>query len=78
MGKMLGLTGYVQNHFDKSVVGEACGSEKQILRMKTWLKITGSAKSRIDKAIFDFIRDDESKCCEEEMKIFKVRREYTK
>ena len=42
MGNILGLSGYVQNHVDKSVVGEACGPASQMTRMKNWLTNTGS------------------------------------
>ncbi|XP_076463659.1 acylphosphatase-2-like [Babylonia areolata] len=50
--KMLGLSGWVMNTKDKTVVGTIQGPAEKVSTMKTWLEKKGSPKSRIDKCTF--------------------------
>ena len=48
----LGIFGWVENKEDGSVQGEAVGEKKKMELLRSWLKNTGSPKSRIDSAKF--------------------------
>ncbi|XP_037951271.1 acylphosphatase-2-like [Teleopsis dalmanni] len=50
--KKLGLHGWCMNTTTGTVKGEIEGPLEKINQMKTWLRETGSPKSRIDKANF--------------------------
>lgn len=44
----LGIRGWVMNHADGSVIGEAEGTERILALFERWLREEGSPKSRID------------------------------
>ena len=48
----LSIFGYVENHEDGSVVGEAEGRLNQMVEFKHWLETKGSPKSKIDSVVF--------------------------
>ena len=49
----LGISGWVQNTTQNTVIGEIEGKSKEVEKMKNWLTKEGSPKSRIDKAVFE-------------------------
>ncbi|XP_048412501.1 acylphosphatase-1-like [Stegostoma tigrinum] len=50
--KRLGLAGWVENTEQGTVRGQLQGAEEPVRAMQTWLRRTGSPKSRIDRAEF--------------------------
>jgi acylphosphatase len=48
----LKLVGWVMNHDDGTVVGQAQGTEAKIKAFKTWLQTVGSPKSKIERVEF--------------------------
>ena len=66
----LGLSGWVMNTPEETVVGQIQGQEDSIKKMKLWLKNTGSPKSRIDKVEFNL----EKSITDVDSKSFDVRR----
>ncbi|KAL4622948.1 acylphosphatase-2-like isoform X1 [Arapaima gigas] len=48
----LGLVGWVRNTMRDTVEGQVQGPREAVEKMKSWLRITGSPMSRIDKATF--------------------------
>lgn len=48
----LGLSGWVMNTPEETVIGQIQGLEDSVKKMKLWLENTGSPKSRIDKVEF--------------------------
>ncbi len=53
----LSLKGWVMNTRDGSVCGQLQGDEQSVAIMKRWLKMTGSPKSRIEKAVFSMDKE---------------------
>ncbi|XP_028298284.1 acylphosphatase-2 [Gouania willdenowi] len=56
-GRSLGLSGWVKNTRQGTVVGEIQGPSDKVEEMKLWLKNVGSPSSRIDRAVFSNQRD---------------------
>ncbi|XP_029949859.1 acylphosphatase-2 [Salarias fasciatus] len=56
-GRSLGVSGWVKNTRQGTVVGQIQGPEDQVKEMKFWLKNVGSPSSRIDRAVFSNERD---------------------
>ena len=56
--KELGLVGWVMNTAQGTVVGEAQGKLSELAKLRSWLKTTGSPKSKIQKAVFTEERAD--------------------
>uniref|UniRef100_T1IQP0 Acylphosphatase n=1 Tax=Strigamia maritima TaxID=126957 RepID=T1IQP0_STRMM len=50
--KELGLTGWVRNTSEGTVVGQMEGDDTKVSEMKHWLQNVGSPQSRIDKCEF--------------------------
>ena len=48
----LSIFGFVENHEDGSVVGEAEGRLDKMVDFKYWLEHKGSPKSKIESAVF--------------------------
>ncbi|XP_028828366.1 acylphosphatase-2-like isoform X2 [Denticeps clupeoides] len=51
-GRKLGLSGWVKNTRQGTVVGQVQGSPEKVREMKNWLSKVGSPTSRIDRAEF--------------------------
>ncbi|KAM9315160.1 acylphosphatase-2-like [Pholidichthys leucotaenia] len=51
-GRILGLSGWVKNTRQGTVIGQIQGPEDKVSDMKAWLRSVGSPSSRIDRAIF--------------------------
>ncbi|KAG1950137.1 acylphosphatase-1 isoform a [Pimephales promelas] len=51
-GKNLGVTGWVKNTRQGTVVGQVQGPPEKVNEMKHWLSKVGSPSSRIDRAQF--------------------------
>uniref|UniRef100_UPI0037E7DA44 acylphosphatase-2-like n=1 Tax=Semicossyphus pulcher TaxID=241346 RepID=UPI0037E7DA44 len=56
-GQSLGLSGWVKNTRQGTVIGQIQGPPDRIHDMKLWLKSVGSPSSRIDRAVFSNERD---------------------
>ncbi|XP_047221590.1 acylphosphatase-2-like isoform X4 [Girardinichthys multiradiatus] len=56
-GRSLGLSGWVKNTRQGTVIGQIQGPADRVSNMKLWLKNVGSPSSRIDQAIFSNERD---------------------
>ncbi|XP_040002465.1 acylphosphatase-2-like isoform X2 [Xiphias gladius] len=56
-GQRLGLSGWVKNTRQGTVIGQIQGHLDKVNDMKFWLKSVGSPSSRIDRAIFSNQRD---------------------
>ncbi|XP_067288515.1 acylphosphatase-2 isoform X2 [Pseudorasbora parva] len=56
-GKKLGVTGWVKNTRQGTVVGQVQGPPEKVTEMKYWLSNVGSPSSRIDRAQFSNERD---------------------
>ncbi|XP_012679078.1 acylphosphatase-2 [Clupea harengus] len=51
-GEKLGLTGWVKNTRQGTVIGQVQGPPDKVIEMKAWLSRVGSPSSRIDRAEF--------------------------
>ncbi|KAM9732621.1 acylphosphatase-2 [Menidia menidia] len=51
-GRSLGLSGWVKNTRQGTVIGQVQGPADRVCDMKNWLKNVGSPSSRIDRAVF--------------------------
>ncbi|KAJ8246471.1 hypothetical protein GJAV_G00268190 [Gymnothorax javanicus] len=56
-GKKLGVSGWVKNTRQGTVVGQVQGPHDKVREMKTWLSKVGSPSSRIDRAVFSNERE---------------------
>ncbi|XP_026216116.1 acylphosphatase-2-like isoform X1 [Anabas testudineus] len=56
-GQSLGLSGWVKNTRQGTVVGQIQGPQDKVNDMKVWLRSVGSPSSRIDRAVFSNQRD---------------------
>ncbi|XP_015226943.1 acylphosphatase-2-like [Cyprinodon tularosa] len=56
-GRSLGLSGWVKNTRQGTVIGQIQGPADRINDMKLWLQNVGSPSSRIDRAVFSNERD---------------------
>uniref|UniRef100_A0A3Q4N764 Acylphosphatase 2, muscle type n=1 Tax=Neolamprologus brichardi TaxID=32507 RepID=A0A3Q4N764_NEOBR len=56
-GRSLGLSGWVKNTRQGTVIGQVQGPWDKVSDMKHWLKSVGSPSSRIDRAVFSNERD---------------------
>uniref|UniRef100_A0A671TFM4 acylphosphatase n=1 Tax=Sparus aurata TaxID=8175 RepID=A0A671TFM4_SPAAU len=56
-GSSLGLSGWVKNTRQGTVIGQIQGPPDKVNDMKLWLKSVGSPSSRIDRAVFSNERD---------------------
>lgn len=56
-GRSLGLSGWVKNTRQGTVIGQVQGPADKVSDMKHWLKSVGSPSSRIDRAVFSNERD---------------------
>ncbi|KAM8772368.1 acylphosphatase-2-like [Acanthopagrus schlegelii] len=56
-GSSLGLSGWVKNTRQGTVIGQIQGPPDKVNDMKLWLKSVGSPGSRIDRAVFSNERD---------------------
>ncbi|KAJ8392403.1 hypothetical protein AAFF_G00075280 [Aldrovandia affinis] len=56
-GKKLGLSGWVKNTRQGTVVGQVQGPPDKVRDMKSWLSKVGSPSSRITRAVFSNERD---------------------
>ncbi|KAM9857294.1 acylphosphatase-2-like [Aulostomus maculatus] len=56
-GRSLGLSGWVKNTRQGTVIGQIQGPSDKIREMKHWLENVGSPSSRIDRAVFSNQRD---------------------
>ncbi|XP_076585749.1 acylphosphatase-2-like [Chaetodon auriga] len=56
-GRSLGLSGWVKNTRQGTVIGQIQGLPDKVSDMKLWLKSVGSPSSRIDRAVFSNERD---------------------
>ncbi|KAL1006212.1 hypothetical protein UPYG_G00069320 [Umbra pygmaea] len=56
-GKKLGVSGWVKNTRQGTVVGQVQGPYNKVNEMKMWLRKVGSPSSRIDRAEFSNERD---------------------
>ncbi|XP_061086841.1 acylphosphatase-2-like isoform X1 [Conger conger] len=56
-GKKLGVSGWVKNTRQGTVVGQVQGPSDRVREMKSWLSKVGSPSSRIDRAVFSNERD---------------------
>ncbi|KAM4750928.1 acylphosphatase-2-like [Anableps anableps] len=56
-GRSLGLSGWVKNTRQGTVIGQIQGPADRVNNMKLWLKNVGSPSSRIDRAVFSNERD---------------------
>uniref|UniRef100_A0A8C9XHX0 Acylphosphatase 2 n=1 Tax=Sander lucioperca TaxID=283035 RepID=A0A8C9XHX0_SANLU len=56
-GQSLGLSGWVKNTRQGTVIGQIQGPQDKVNDMKIWLKTVGSPSSRIDRAVFSNERD---------------------
>nr|XP_020512519.1 acylphosphatase-2-like [Labrus bergylta] len=56
-GQSLGLSGWVKNTKQGTVIGQIQGPPDQVHDMKLWLTNVGSPSSRIDRTIFSNQRD---------------------
>ncbi|XP_041789396.1 acylphosphatase-2-like [Chelmon rostratus] len=56
-GRSLGLSGWVKNTRQGTVIGQIQGPPEKVSEMKLWLKSVGSPSSRIDRAVFSNERD---------------------
>uniref|UniRef100_I3KV25 Acylphosphatase 2, muscle type n=1 Tax=Oreochromis niloticus TaxID=8128 RepID=I3KV25_ORENI len=56
-GHSLGLSGWVKNTRQGTVIGQVQGPWDKVSDMKHWLKSVGSPSSRIDRAVFSNERD---------------------
>eukprot|EP00064_Thunnus_orientalis_P021472 superscaffoldBa00006524_g21637 len=56
-GRSLGLSGWVKNTRQGTVIGQIQGSLDKVDQMKHWLEFVGSPSSRIDRAVFSNQRD---------------------
>ncbi|XP_065655690.1 acylphosphatase-1 isoform X1 [Hydra vulgaris] len=50
--RILGLTGWVMNTKENTVVGVIQGNDENVNKMKQWLTNEGSPKSKIEKCVF--------------------------
>uniref|UniRef100_A0A3Q2ZZ13 acylphosphatase n=1 Tax=Kryptolebias marmoratus TaxID=37003 RepID=A0A3Q2ZZ13_KRYMA len=55
--RSLGLSGWVKNTRQGTVIGQIQGPADRVNDMKHWLKNVGSPSSRIDRAVFSNERD---------------------
>ncbi|XP_018606227.1 acylphosphatase-2-like [Scleropages formosus] len=55
--KKLGVSGWVKNTRQGTVVGQVQGPTDKVREMKVWLSKVGSPSSRIDRAVFSNERD---------------------
>ncbi|KAM7394881.1 hypothetical protein PAMP_021655 [Pampus punctatissimus] len=56
-GRALGLSGWVKNTRQGTVIGQIQGPLDKVNNMKHWLEHVGSPSSRIDRAVFSNQRD---------------------
>uniref|UniRef100_A0AAQ5ZW52 Acylphosphatase-like domain-containing protein n=1 Tax=Amphiprion ocellaris TaxID=80972 RepID=A0AAQ5ZW52_AMPOC len=56
-GRSLGLSGWVKNTRQGTVIGQIQGHPDRVNDMKLWLKNVGSPSSRIDRTVFSNERD---------------------
>ncbi|XP_027132515.1 acylphosphatase-2 [Larimichthys crocea] len=56
-GQHLGLSGWVKNTKQGTVIGQIQGPLDKVNDMKHWLKTIGSPSSRIDRAVFSNERE---------------------
>ncbi|XP_060883457.1 acylphosphatase-2-like [Labrus mixtus] len=56
-GQSLGLSGWVKNTKQGTVIGQIQGPPDQVHDMKLWLTNVGSPSSRIDRTVFSNQRD---------------------
>uniref|UniRef100_A0A3B4VG11 Acylphosphatase-2-like n=1 Tax=Seriola dumerili TaxID=41447 RepID=A0A3B4VG11_SERDU len=56
-GRSLGLSGWVKNTRQGTVIGQIQGPPGKVNDMKLWLKSVGSPSSRIDRAVFSNERE---------------------
>ncbi|XP_023257681.1 acylphosphatase-2-like [Seriola lalandi dorsalis] len=56
-GRSLGLSGWVKNTRQGTVIGQIQGPTGKVNDMKLWLKNVGSPCSRIDRAVFSNERE---------------------
>ncbi|XP_053170898.1 acylphosphatase-2-like [Scomber japonicus] len=56
-GRSLGLSGWVKNTRQGSVIGQVQGPADRVSEMKYWLEHVGSPSSRIDRAVFSNQKD---------------------
>ncbi|XP_006638476.3 acylphosphatase-2 [Lepisosteus oculatus] len=56
-GHKLGVTGWVKNTRQGTVIGQVQGPPDKVKEMKVWLSKVGSPGSRIDRAVFSNERD---------------------
>uniref|UniRef100_A0A3B4ZVT1 acylphosphatase n=1 Tax=Stegastes partitus TaxID=144197 RepID=A0A3B4ZVT1_9TELE len=56
-GRSLGLSGWVKNTRQGTVIGQIQGPPDKVNDMKLWLKSVGSPSSRIDRTVFSNERD---------------------
>uniref|UniRef100_A0A3Q0RWS5 Acylphosphatase-like domain-containing protein n=1 Tax=Amphilophus citrinellus TaxID=61819 RepID=A0A3Q0RWS5_AMPCI len=56
-GSSLGLSGWVKNTRQGTVIGQVQGPRDKVSDMKHWLKSVGSPSSRIDRAVFSNERE---------------------
>lgn len=56
-GKNLGLSGWVKNTRQGTVIGQVQGPQEKVKQMKAWLSTVGSPSSRIDRAVFSNEKD---------------------
>nr|XP_020477325.1 acylphosphatase-2-like [Monopterus albus] len=56
-GRSLGLSGWVKNTRQGTVIGQIQGPVEKVNDMKAWLRSIGSPSSRIDRAVFSNQRD---------------------
>ncbi|XP_041837711.1 acylphosphatase-2-like isoform X2 [Melanotaenia boesemani] len=56
-GRSLGLSGWVKNTRQGTVIGQIQGPVDKVNEMKLWLKNIGSPSSRIDRATFSNEKD---------------------
>ncbi|KAM4604093.1 acylphosphatase-2-like [Polymixia lowei] len=56
-GQSLGVTGWVKNTRQGTVIGQVQGPAGKVNEMKEWLRSVGSPSSRIDRTVFSNERD---------------------
>ncbi|XP_071372007.1 acylphosphatase-2-like isoform X2 [Centroberyx affinis] len=56
-GQSLGLSGWVKNTRQGTVIGQVQGPADRVNEMKDWLRNVGSPSSRIDRAVFSNEKD---------------------
>ncbi|XP_062304184.1 acylphosphatase-2-like [Osmerus eperlanus] len=56
-GKNLGLSVWVKNTRQGTVIGQVQGPQDKVITFNAWLSTVGSPSSRIDRAVFSNQRD---------------------